>query len=541
MWGRKSWILALVITAAGFALRADRIDDLWINGDEGVYFQIAHAPSEMAREFISRPSHPPFFFYVLRSIAFVSNDFVWLRVPSLLFGSLAIFGMYLLGREVGGEVCGIAAALLAALSPGAVWLSNMIRPYAFQSVLIVSALLFFFRYLRRRSAGDLWLYSACMSVALTVHYGSFVLAVGTSLALAVDAALRRPGARELRDLCLAHVPLVLTGGLLFALHIAPSLMGSRMQSSAVQGWLSAQFVEGPLHGWRNFFGLFDYAAGMRLAAAGGVAFFAGIAACLADRRYALAGLCGVTLVAAVILSALALYPFGGSRHSFYLAPLLALPIAYGVARVVSGRVQTAAVAASIVALLVVAAEPAGALLGLRSDREPPRRGFGIPVREMEKMRSTFDALAGTPGIAIMDCVSAYTLMPILPEGVRWMRQARTPKLSSFRWRERDIAVIPAWHLEAGRENDPTSLTMHLSAALRLIEEQRPELAGLSDSDVRVISARGRGLQRAIESLADSPEGRSELIDEIGPSGYVGSFRLNVGAYREALAAGGFGD
>jgi hypothetical protein len=535
MWQGKGWLLALLITAVGFALRVGGVTEFWLNGDEGIYDHIAHAPPDLAKRMIALNAHPPLQYLLLRGIALVSDDFVWLRVPSLLFGSLSIFAMYLLGREVGGAVCGVAAALAAALSPGAIVLSQLARPYALQGLLIVSALLFFFRYLRGRRARDLTLYVACMLVALFVQYGSVLPLAGMMLVLAACILTRRFDARALRGLALAHLPLLLAGALLYALHVGPSLSGSGVQTDAVGGWLASQFVAGPGEIWRNFLGLFDYAAGTRLAAAAAVAFLAGIAACIADRRYALVGLCAAVLIAAVCLSLLSLYPFGGTRHSFHLAPLLGLTIAYAVGWVARRGFASAAVAAGVAGLLVLGAGPTEAVLGFPVDREGPPPELTIARSELDELTPVIEALARSPGILIVDHETLSTLSPFFREARVKRRMTGKPPIMSFPWGARRVLIHPAWNMDAGVEDEPSG--SHLALLLQLAATN-PKMARLIDRDMRVISTGGPTIPQAIRALSRPPGSRPPLLDELSQTPHVSVFRLNVALYRHALRAAG---
>jgi hypothetical protein len=508
------------------------VTEFWLNGDEGIYDHIAHAPPALAKRIIALNAHPPIQYLLLRGIALVSDDFVWLRVPSLLFGSLSIFAMYLLGREVGGSVCGIAAALAAAFSPGAIALSQLARPYALQGFLIASALLFFFRHLRGRRARDLKLYVACMLLALFVQYGSVLPLAGMVFVLVACILKRRFDAREIRGLVLAHLPILLAGALLLGLHVGPNLSGSGVQRDAVSGWLASQFVAGPGEAWRNFLGLFDYAAGMRLAAVAVVAFLAGIAACIADRHYALVGLWAAVLTVAVALSLLSLYPFGGTRHSFYLAPLFGLTIAYGVGWVAARGRSAVAVAAASAALLVFGAGPTEALLGFPGNREAPPPELTIARSELTELGPSIEALARSPGILIVDNETLNTLSPFLREARTKRRLIGKPPILSFRWGARRVVVHPAWNMEAGVEDEPSGT--HLVLLLRLVEKI-PAMANLINRDVRVISTDGPTIPQAIRTLSRPPDGRPPVFDELSQTPHVSIFRLKVALYRHVLA------
>jgi len=524
-------MLALCLAAIGLALRAGAIGEFWVNGDEGLYDYTAHAPIALAKIPIAHNAHPPLYFWLLRGVACFATDFVWLRLPALTFGCLAILAMYRLGRELGGEVGGLIAAAFTALSPGAITLSQVIRPYALQQLLIASALLFFFRYLRLRGAVDLLLYAICMVVAVLVHYGSFLLPCAMALFLTAFAAARRLDARAVRKLCLANTPLVAAAALLFWLHIRPNLLGQPIQKSAVEGWLASQFA-GDVGGvWRNFLGLFDYLFGVRLAPIAVIAFLAGLVICARARRHELVGLCLASLVVAVGLSALHLYPFGATRHSFHLAPFVVLPVACGASWVVSRGVSVATAAASVAAALAIAGEPVAAALGFPAGREPPAPELRIPRQEVDELRPAFDDLASSRGLMLMDLETAYTLSPLFREAGAWPSWFGSGPIAIYRWGRRFVIVPPVWNMTGGL--GAKLPYWPLMRTIRGVERDLPNLAGFLGDDVPVISTHGPRILESIQLLEGEPG--SELVEEVVRFPNIVIFRLNASQYRRVLA------
>lgn len=76
--------------------------------------------------------HPPLGFWAPAAAEWVfgTNEPFLLRLPSLILGTIAIWGFYLCGRALGGEKVGIWAAILAALAPMVVFSGVMILPDA---------------------------------------------------------------------------------------------------------------------------------------------------------------------------------------------------------------------------------------------------------------------------------------------------------------------------------------------------------------------------------------------------------------------------
>ena len=72
----KAWLVVAAIAVVGVLLRAGSLGEFWLNGDEGLYDFIAHAPYELARVPIAHNAHPPGYFWLLRGVAWFGDDFV---------------------------------------------------------------------------------------------------------------------------------------------------------------------------------------------------------------------------------------------------------------------------------------------------------------------------------------------------------------------------------------------------------------------------------------------------------------------------------
>jgi len=299
----------------------------------------------------------------------------------------------------------------------------------------------------------------------------------------------------------------------------------------VEGWLASQFVGDAGGAWRNFLGLFDYLFGVRLAAFGVVAFFFGLILCVRHRRDELVGLCVASLVVAVLLSALDLYPFGATRHSFHLAPLIGLPIAVAASWVASRGAATTAVAASVAVTLIIAEEPAAITLGFPSGREPPGPELRIPRQEVDDLRSAFSDLASSRGLILMDLETAYTLSPLFREADAWPSWFGSGPIAIYRWGRRFVIVPPVWNMTGGLGKDLPHWP--LLRTIRDVETDLPRLARLVGDDVPVISTHGPRVLHSIQLLAGKPG--DELVKEVVRFPNIVIFRLNTDQYRRVLA------
>ena len=110
--------------AAGWAWQA-RLDTRFVFGDSESFWALAHAIARAepyqygdARVFRS-PGYP----LLLAPIFFLAGEepsVMWARAESALFGTLAVAGVWWLGRQLFGARAGLVAASIAAVYPGAI-------------------------------------------------------------------------------------------------------------------------------------------------------------------------------------------------------------------------------------------------------------------------------------------------------------------------------------------------------------------------------------------------------------------------------------
>ena len=144
-------------------------------------------------------AHPPLQ-YLVGWMAGGGADEGWLRTPFVFAGVATVIAIAQLGRRLGGAPTGILAALLLALSPFHVELSQLARPYAFLLLFSVLSMLALVHALEDRRWPS-WLgFSVVAAINLYTHYfGLQVLLV--QLLVAVTWLVRGRG----RDAGLALV------------------------------------------------------------------------------------------------------------------------------------------------------------------------------------------------------------------------------------------------------------------------------------------------------------------------------------------------
>jgi uncharacterized membrane protein len=104
-------------------------------------------------EVLTRNVHMPLYFYLMHYWVGAFGASEWsLRLPSVVFGALAVLMLFFLGRELFGPAVGLTAALLAALMPEQVYFSQEARMYTLLVLLVISTTWLLLRAIGRRPA-----------------------------------------------------------------------------------------------------------------------------------------------------------------------------------------------------------------------------------------------------------------------------------------------------------------------------------------------------------------------------------------------------
>ncbi len=128
--------------------------------------------------------HPPLvkYFQALLIGLLGDNAFGW-RIPSVVFGTLAIYLTYLLGKELFNTNIGLTAALITSLD-GLIFVQSRIAMNdIFLTVFSLQALLFFFRYLKKSNTKLLFQLSFFLGLALAVKWSALFLIFGVLTSL----------------------------------------------------------------------------------------------------------------------------------------------------------------------------------------------------------------------------------------------------------------------------------------------------------------------------------------------------------------------
>src|SRR3989338_7517756 len=133
-----------VILVLGTILRLISLNQsLWL--DEAINVMAANSYSffEMITQYAIADFHPPGWFIILWLWGkLFGYSEIAVRLPSVIFGVLTIYSVYLIGKKIVSQNLGLIAALLFAINPLHIYYSQEARIYAF-ATLAVSINFFF--------------------------------------------------------------------------------------------------------------------------------------------------------------------------------------------------------------------------------------------------------------------------------------------------------------------------------------------------------------------------------------------------------------
>ena len=211
----------------------------------------------LVRLFVAEPTkdtHPPLYYafiHVWRQI--FGRSLASIRFPSLIFGVATVYVLYLLGTELRDRRTGLIAAVLAAISPFFVSVSQYARGYALFALSISASWYFLLKFRSQVTGRNVGLYVVSTAIMSSIHvYGGF-LVIGQWLYLGVDALRlhRLPIRRVLKLQVSAAIiasPVLIDIARLVAAHpnqgAAPHLTQptAHVLSQSFQSYLGGQFA-----------------------------------------------------------------------------------------------------------------------------------------------------------------------------------------------------------------------------------------------------------------------------------------------------------
>ena len=201
--------LASILLVAAAVRLAGLHFSLWL--DESASLAFARQPlSHLWGEWMLRETNPPLFYTLLKGWqAIVGTSDAVARLLPIAIGLVGVWGMFLLGRAIGGARAGLLAAALLALSAIHVDYSLQLRGYGLANGGVMFACFAMVRFLQERASRWLLMYVGAAAVAL---YGHTTLALFVALANGAMLVILRRDRGALARWLVANMALALLWG-----------------------------------------------------------------------------------------------------------------------------------------------------------------------------------------------------------------------------------------------------------------------------------------------------------------------------------------
>src|SRR5450755_3403736 len=132
-----------LITLLGTALRVFRLDGRSLNLDEGFSIFLARTSLSSFWTYVwGRELNMALYYGCLRLWCHVAKDAFGIRLLSVVFGALSVPLIYLLSERLFNREVGVTAALLLAVHPYAIRMSQLARSYSLVVLLLILSGLF---------------------------------------------------------------------------------------------------------------------------------------------------------------------------------------------------------------------------------------------------------------------------------------------------------------------------------------------------------------------------------------------------------------
>lgn len=440
-------LLVLTLVSVAVVARLNGLSAWWLNPDEGIYYSIlTRADFAGFWAEVTANAHPPLYYLILRGLGSLTWDFYWLRLFSVVCGVVAVVVMWAAAREAMGRgrrgaIAGFTAGLLVALAPGAIEMSQVMRPYMLQLTLVGTSLWMLLRYRESEGMRELAIYAVAISAALLTHYSSMLALGAIGIYVAWDGLDR--GLRERHWLKLAAAqtaPALVVAGLYF-IHIRP-LAGSALADDALDGWLSFYMIESVSSAWLAFLGFQHLLADAWLRGPMALLIIGALALAVAKDPRSL-GVVGLGAVAmGVIAAALGAYPLGSTRHSMWLVAFVVPPIGMLAAKLSEARQQVRTGGLAVVALLLAAGGPVGDLFGAPDAPWAPS-DLVLTQANLTQMVGALDPAEGPP-LLVMSAQTFYLFLPFYAQERESAVFSADSTAFHFEYGSRRILASSAW-------------------------------------------------------------------------------------------------
>lgn len=171
-----TWLLMIILLATALRLFHLGKQSLWL--DESLSLAFSSVSLKASVEAILADGvHPPLYYLLLRLFLGMGQSEEIARLPSAIFGVLAVPLAYRVGRLCFGQKVGLVSAFFLSLSPFHLWYSQETRMYTMVTFFVLGSIYFFIR-ATRENTWTSWVGLVIFSaLAYGIHYFALQIAM----------------------------------------------------------------------------------------------------------------------------------------------------------------------------------------------------------------------------------------------------------------------------------------------------------------------------------------------------------------------------
>ena len=232
---------ALAVTLLGFLARLWTASGTFLNPDEALHFRLANQVSlALAYKQSLTAAHPPLLILLLYFWRALGTSELWLRMPSVLAGTVFCWMFYKWLSKAAGNVAGFIGLLFVAFLPPIILISAEIRQYALMLAFLASALYLMDEAFTENSAGKMAAFSLCLYLAMLFHYSAFLFATALGIYALLKIFAERPSGSVVTAWATGQVGGVALAGFLYKTQL--SKLGVGESRTVFEGWMSEYYL-----------------------------------------------------------------------------------------------------------------------------------------------------------------------------------------------------------------------------------------------------------------------------------------------------------
>jgi hypothetical protein len=366
-------VAAVCITLLAFLARLWTASGIFLNPDEALHFRLGNQLSlALAYKASLTAAHPPLFILLLYFWRALGTSELWLRLPSVLAGTVFCWMFYKWLTKAAGSLAAIIGLLFVAFLPPIVVLAAEVRQYALLLAFLASALYFLDEAFAKNSRSRMAVFSLCLYLAMLFHYSAFLFAAALGIYALLRIFTERPPTSLVATWAVGQLGGLALAVFLYKTHL--SKLGVSDSTSALKDWMSYFYLQrsyfDPAHDnpvkflVGHSFGVFQYFFGqLAVGIVVGLLFVVGVTLLLCGKAFAGGDRISSRRLGLFLLLPFAIaggatlahvYPYGGTRHvAFLIVPAVA-GVSVAIARLAAGKWDRGLTIAALVIVTCIA-------------------------------------------------------------------------------------------------------------------------------------------------------------------------------------------